>query len=109
MRKPVYFLHSILWATLLYIGFGPASVATSAELRPLNLPSTQRQYSMPAPVQKAVPTPNVYDRFATLVEGLNDTQKQEYRSRYQASLAEAKSSQDKTAEAYYQTLLDILK
>jgi hypothetical protein len=109
MRKLVTLLYSIIWATSLFISVGSVSTVMSAELRPLNLPSTQRQYSMPAPAQKATPTPSVYDRFATLVEGLNDTQKEEYRSSYQASLADARSRRDKAAETYYQTLLDILK
>lgn len=117
MRKPVILLYSIIWATLSLISLslisiGSISPAISAELRPLNLPSTQGQYNIPAPAQNVVPAPapapNVYDRFASVVEGLNETQKEEYRSRYQAELAEAQSRQDKTAEVYYQTLLDIL-
>jgi hypothetical protein len=88
---------------------GLASIVHSAELRPLNLPSTQRQYTAPneSYVRPAV-QPSVYDRFRTTVQGLNETQKDEYRRTYQTSLTDARAKGDQVAITYYQELLNIL-
>jgi hypothetical protein len=87
-------------------------VAYSAELRPLNLPSAQRQYTAPAqhyaPAITLQAEPTVYDRFRKQAEGLSAVQIDEYRTTYQSSLFEATSRGDKAAEAYYVELLNIL-
>lgn len=88
---------------------GLAPIVNSAELRPLNLPSTQRQYTAPSEsyVRPAV-QPSVYDRFRTTVQGLNETQKDEYRRTYQTSLSDARAKGDQAAVTYYEELLNIL-
>ena len=100
---------------ILYVSALP--VAYSGELRPLNLPSVQRQYTAPAqryapaapaPAATLQAEPTVYDRFRKQVEGLNTQQIEKYRTTYQSSLMDARSRNDKAAEAYYAELLNIL-
>jgi hypothetical protein len=87
------------------------SAVHSSELRPLNLPSTQQQYSAPTqvyvtPVQPEQPA--VYNRFREVSRGLNESEKEEYRKQYQKSLSVAQSRGDQAAVTYYQELLNIL-
>jgi hypothetical protein len=86
-----------------------APIVNSAELRPLNLPSSQRQYTAPTKsYARPVAQPTVYDRFRTTVQGLNQTEKDEYRRAYSTSLDDARAKGDQTAVTYYQELLSIL-
>jgi hypothetical protein len=88
-----------------------APLAMGAELRPLNLPSSQMQAApQQAPPQQVmrVAPPTVYDRFRNQVIGLNTQQKEEYRHNYQTSLDQAESNGEQDAAAYYRELLNIL-
>jgi hypothetical protein len=95
------------FAVTILLGLAP--IVNSAELRPLNLPSTQRQYNAPnESYARPAVQPSVYDRFRTTVQGLDETQKGEYRSTYQTSLADARAKGDQAAITYYEELLNIL-
>ena len=92
-----------LLTALFYLTLACSQTVSAAELRPLELPSTQRNYR-----QQPSQSNSIYIQFEKQVEQMNTKTKNLYKNKYKEEWSDAKAKGDYNRAEHYRRLLEIL-